>query len=77
MKDIHIDSNHILVPLAYYVVHNSEEMCVIYHAGVFYITHIELGVCMKRVGIFVYGWQVMKAWDKLYSSEDFGKNFWK
>ena len=74
---LHIFSDHIILPSAYYVVYNSEEMCVIYHAGVFYITHIKLGLCMKRVGIFVYGWQVMQAWDKFYSSKDFGKNFWK
>ncbi|QEP53332.1 hypothetical protein BS46_gp150 [Acinetobacter phage BS46] len=74
---LQVISDHIMIPSSYCVVHNSEEMCVIYHAGVFYITHIELGVCMKRVGVFVYGWQVMQTWDKLYSSEDFGKNFWK
>lgn len=70
-------SDYILVPLEYYVVHSTDEMCVVYHAGIFYITHYKLGVYMERVGIFVYGWQVIQAWDKLYSSEDFGKNFWK
>lgn len=74
---LQIVSDHIILPSSYYVVHSTDEMCVVYHAGVFYITHIELGVCMKRVGIFVYGWQVMQAWDKFYSSEDFWKIFWK
>lgn len=74
---LHIVSDHIILPSSYYLVHNSEELCVIYHAGVFYIAHVELGVYMEIVGIFVYGWQVMQAWDKLYISEDFGKNFWK
>ena len=74
---LHIVSDRIILPSSYYIVHNSEEMCVIYHGGVFYITHIELGACMKRVGVFVYGWQVMQAWDKFYSSEDFWKNFLK
>lgn len=74
---LQIISYHIILPSAYYVAHSNDEMCVIYHAGVFCITHVEFGVCMKRVGIFVYGWQVMQAWGKFYSSEDFGKNFCK
>ena len=74
---LQVISDHIMIPSSYYLVHSTEEMCVIYHGGVFYITHYELGVYIEIVGIFVYGYQVIQAWDKFYSSEDFGKNFWK
>ena len=56
---LQIVSDHIMIPSAYYVVHSTDEMCVVYHAGVFYITHIELVYVWKEL---VYLYMGGKLW---------------